>query len=230
MLQTQTGLPGTGASAWTTHRQALYQSIPGLSEFPLPVVIDGAKVYNQLNLPYYWLAYAGTLIGKETSTTLYAPSIIGQTTAAYTSGGTSVTVSAGTAASLNNRVGASGTFQIQGPPTAAGTNAKATVTYSAINLTTGVITVTNIGANYVSGSLIQPTDGSQNPLMLICDITGVKVSDWTNTNIINNYVVRAAVGGIVNTNMIPFWPSDTSIQAALQTQVPQLLMSSVYGY
>lgn len=230
MLSNQTGTPGAGANIWTTPRVPLYARIDGLSEFPLPIIVDASKVYNFQNLPYWWLLYAGTLIGKETANNFYAPSIIGQTTVAYTSGGTSLTVAPGTATAIVNRIGQSGTFITQGPPAAAGTNALITTTFSAVNTTTGVITVTSLGANMVSGALIQPTDGSQTPLGMICDTTGVKFTDWTNLNLVNNYVARMAIGGIVNTNLVCNFPADISIRAALQAQLPLLQFASNYGF
>jgi hypothetical protein len=230
MLSNQTGTPGVGGGIWATPRDPLYARIEGLSEFPLPILIDATKVYNYQNLPYWWLLYAGTLIGKVTASNLYAPSIIGQTTVAYTSGGTSLTVAPGTATAIVNRIGSSGTFVTQGPPAAAGTNANITTTFSAVNQTTGVITVTSLGANMIAGGLIQPTDGSQVPLGMICDTTGVKFTDWTNLNLVNNYVARMAIGGIVNESLVVNFPTDTSVRAALQAQIPLLQFASNYGF
>jgi hypothetical protein len=233
MIGNQQGTPGAGNPVWSTPRQALYQRVDGLSEFPLPIVIDGTKVYNTLNGPFPWLLYAGTLIGKVTATGLYAPSIIGAVTTAYTSGGTTLAVAPAVATAIANRIGQSGTFKTQGPPSVAGTDTTITTTFSAVNQTTGALTVTSLGANVVSGSLIKPTDGSETPLMVVCDITGVKTTDYTNINTINNYVVRAAVGGILNTNMIPFYPgADASTRAAIAalTQLRGFYFSDQYGF
>lgn len=145
MLQTQTGLPGVGKSVFATPRD-IYYTHPVSPEFaPFPVVLDGSKNYNAANAPYTFIAWAGTFIGRETANSLWAPSIIGLTNAALGGGQTTLSTDTGTAAYLNNRVGASGTFNLTGPnvPGSAGGVVRVRlITYSAINLSTGAITIT----------------------------------------------------------------------------------------
>ncbi len=52
---------------------------------------------------------AGVLMGKITTTGLFAPAIVGVTTGAYSNGGTSITVSAAQAVELDRLVGQAGT-------------------------------------------------------------------------------------------------------------------------
>jgi len=79
MLGQQTGTPGVGAGVFAAPRQALYTEIEGLSAFALPIIVTGSSVYNKYNLPYWWVLYAGTPIGRLTNSATYAPAIIGLT-------------------------------------------------------------------------------------------------------------------------------------------------------
>ena len=359
MLGTQQGTPGVGAAVFAAPRQSMYSRIEGLTEFPLPIIVTGSLVYNKYNLPYYWLLYAGTPIGKLSASSNYAPSIIGLTSAALGGSQTTLNTDVGTAAALNYRVGSSGTFTLTGANVAGGTARPLTVTYSAINLTSGAITITatatgavsavnqinslvtvdstgsgtftltvegittaaitysatiatlntNINAalnaalgtsavvasgaslaaciltssgtgyagrpvgaitatilagstgytlngsgtigtpsvcpvttagvtavaaqegEFVAGSIIGPTDGSQTPLLIVSDTYGVKLTDWTNLNVVNNYVVRASAGGIVNTNLIPDLPTDPVTQAYFLNLFPKtLLFGNTFGF
>lgn len=164
-------------------------------------VIAGSVSRDPANTAYVDTLQPGMVMGKVTATEKYAPSIIGLTTVAYTSGGTSLTVAAATATEIVRRIGTSGTFTIVGAPTATGTIATATVTFSAVNTTTGVITITNIGADYVLGSFVMPTDGSQTPLVFIDDGTGYKVTDFLGNNVDVEFPL-ALVGGEIDTSQI----------------------------
>src|SRR5882724_328408 len=58
----------------------------------------------------------GLIIGKVTATSLYANSVIGLTSVDYTSGGTSLTLTAQAATELARRIGTASTFTLQGAP------------------------------------------------------------------------------------------------------------------
>jgi hypothetical protein len=117
--------------------------------------IDGTKTRDTGNYPYETSLRAGLVMGKVTATGYYANSFMGVTLGTTTANGTalttgtSLTVSVGAAIELVRRQGASGTFKLLGPATAAGTVRFATVTYSAVNTSTGVITVTAVQTNQV---------------------------------------------------------------------------------
>lgn len=91
------------------------------------------------------LLRAGLIMGKVTATGAnlgkYAPSIIGVTTATIGGGATTLNVNAAMATELVRRVGATGTFNITGPATAGGVATTQLATYSAVNTTTGNITI-----------------------------------------------------------------------------------------
>lgn len=167
------GRPGVGAARtaqpWVVCRSA-WRSL----FFPHGGFIDGAsRDYSNAENPY--LLRPGLLMGRVTSSKKWRPSVIGATQGAYTSGGTSLTLTAAQAAELVRRVGASGTFTLKGAATAAGTLTSDTVTYSAVNTGTGVVTITNIGANRISGSVLTAADGSEVPLTVIPDGYGIEV-------------------------------------------------------
>lgn len=115
-------------------------------ELPHNIIISGSTSRDPENTGDVQYLQAGLLLGKITSGGKYAPSIIGTLNGDYdaSSQTTSLTVTAGTAVEIVRRIGATGTFKMTGPPTAGGTVQTATVTYSAVNQTTGVITITSL--------------------------------------------------------------------------------------
>lgn len=93
---------------------------------------------------------AGLLIGRSTANTmLYGNSIVGPTLAALTDAGTSLTVAPNVATEIVRRFGNTGSFKLTGPPAAAGVVRTVTITYSAVNQVTGVVTITAAGINEV---------------------------------------------------------------------------------
>ncbi len=188
-----------------------------------PVTIDGALSANPLNAPYTWMLYAGTPMGRVTATGKYANSVIGTTTTAYAHAGgtpTVLTTDVNTAAEIVRRLGTSGTLKLTGPPAAGGVVATQTVTYSAVNLTTGAVTITAIAADAVNGSLIQPTDGSETVVTLLCDTWGKKVSDQLNTarvDVLEGQLLAA--GGTINTGMIVNYPADSSLKTWVKAAI-----------
>ncbi|MES2171106.1 MAG: hypothetical protein V4479_10375 [Actinomycetota bacterium] len=211
------GLPGLGNRQSSTNliifRERQWGFLAGGK------LINGALSRDPGNVPVTVLR-PGTLMGKITASGLYAPSIIGVTAGAYTSGGTSLTVSAAQAAEIVRRSGATGTgtLRVIGPPTAAGTVAVTSMTYSAVNVTTGVITLTSLGVDKVAGSLISVADGSQLPITVIPDGYGVRVADWDGTNLTVPFVELPISGVIITANLLP-WPADASLQAWVETNL-----------
>lgn len=174
-------------------------------------IIDGTS-RDGGNTDNLFLLRPGLLMGRVTATKKWKPSLIGVTTVAYTSGGTSLTVSAAHAAELLRRVGASGTFNLYGAATAGGALTTTTVTYSAIDTGTGVITITDIGANRIAGSLVTAADGSQVPRSVIGDGMGVVVpsdssdADWP----------HLPIGGVVESAKVLNWPADVTLQTFIK--------------
>src|ERR1700712_4189150 len=145
MFSVPNGKPGV-LSSYTAIPREVFSANRQFAQFiAAPLTIDGTLSGNALNAPYTWLLFAGTLLGRVTASGKYANSIIGLTSAAYVhTGGSNTTISTdvNTAAEIVRRIGTSGTFKLTGPPAANGTVATQTVTYSAVNLGTGAITIT----------------------------------------------------------------------------------------
>jgi hypothetical protein len=139
--------PGISAARTATHRSLFLQR----SETFLAQgrTIDGTKSRDPGNTGDIDVLRAGMLMGMITSGGKWAPSILGVTTNAEAATSTTIETSAATALELSRRVGTTGTFKLTGPPAAAGTVRTLTATYSAVNTSTGAITVTALGVNEV---------------------------------------------------------------------------------
>jgi hypothetical protein len=225
MFSNPQGKPGVVGNYDSQPREVFYSGREFAQFWAPPVTIDGTNSSNPLNAPYVWLLWAGTLMGQITATSKYANSVIGLTGAAAASAATSISTDVNTAVEIVRRIGASGTFKLTGPPATGGTVATQVVTYSAVNTTTGVITCTALSAAAVSGSFIQPTDGSESIVTLLCEVDGLQIVDQTYTNRVDVFCgTLLAGGGTINTGMIVNYPSDPSLQeyvkTALRTRSP----------
>jgi hypothetical protein len=147
MLTPNIGLPQVGTERLSTHRWVVVDSI--LSFVPGGAIIDGSKSRDYSNTDNTRGLQAGTLMGRVTSSGKWANSVLGATTGSLANGGTSITVSAASAAEIVRRIGSTGNITLTGPATANGTNRSLTVAYSAVNTTTGVITITTPRVNEV---------------------------------------------------------------------------------
>ncbi|MBA4192223.1 MAG: hypothetical protein C0467_30000 [Planctomycetaceae bacterium] len=141
------GQPGIQSGNTVTYRQVFRQP-ESVLYFPGGGTIDKASQDYGNDDPL--TLRGGLLMGRVTSGKKWRPSLMGKMiTAALTSVGTSITVSVATAKELVRRVGTSGTFKLTGPTAANGTARTVTITYSAVDTTTGVITITAAGVNEV---------------------------------------------------------------------------------
>jgi hypothetical protein len=192
--------------------------------YPSLATLDGTKSRDTGNDRVAVLR-AGLLMGKVTSGGKYAASVLGVTTNAEASGSTSIQAAAAVVTELVRRVGASGTFKLIGPPTAGGTVAVETVTYSAASGTD--ITVTATTAAFVAGSLICPTDGSETPTQLLTPQYGVPVTNEFGDSL--DQTMRLLRGGDIDVTQIVNYPSDASlkawVKAALRTLGGELTFS-----
>jgi len=142
MNYTGGGLPGPQTARSQEYANPLI-SAQNAKYWPGGVVIDASESRDPLNTGYLTTLRPGLIMGMIAATGLWAPSIIGLVTADYTSGATSLSVSAATAVEIVRRVGSSGTLDLTHAPTATGTVVdRATLTYSAVNTSTGVLTIT----------------------------------------------------------------------------------------
>lgn len=155
MLRPNVGLPKFGTAS--TARNRIVSADGKMGPYvPGGGIIDGTKTRNPFNTdlsasdstPFRDL-WPGLLMGRITSSGKWANSCIGKSTAAITTSGTTLAIGPYEATELVRRVGSTGTFKLTGPPSAAGTVRTVTVTYSAVNTSTGDVTVTAIGVNEV---------------------------------------------------------------------------------
>jgi len=113
---------------------------------------------------------------------------------------------------LVRRIGTSGTFHLYGAATAGGALTSTTVTYSAVNTSNGQITITDIGANRIAGSLVGPLDGSQVPVTFIPDGYGIVIPDDDSDA---NFPM-IPVSGVIDVAQIIDWPSDTTLKTHIR--------------
>jgi len=222
------GLPRVGQRLKALHK-IIFRQGDWFSDLAAGKVIQGALSRDPSNTPDVTVLTPGLIMGKITSAVaeaagtsvpgLYAPSFIGPLTVAAAGSATSLTVSVATATEIVRRIGTSGTLTLTGPPAANGTNAVQTVTFSAVNTATGVITCTALGAAAVIGSLVGPTDGSQVPVTFISDGYGVPVTDTDQVTNLNAPFAYFPIAGVIISANLVFWPSDTSIQAYIRNNL-----------
>lgn len=160
----------------------------------------------------------GNILRKLTSG-LYAPWLLGVVATDYTTG-TTLTVSVATAINIEKTIGSSGTFYVVGHDgTGTGlvdVDAEA-VTFSAVNTSTGAITVTALTGDFDAGSAIvatQPmvlggTGGVASPNLAFAIVDkpdGVKVTDPDDADM-DVMLAEAAIGGHVDASQIINWPT-----------------------
>lgn len=217
VLSQVAGLPGMRAAKTVTSRMVTRGGwIPDI--LPLGKVLSGGCTRDPSNTPDVGRIRAGVLLGKITSVVnslgtigQYAPSIFGVTTNAEAVGSTSIQVSAAVGVEIARRCGATGTFTLTGPAVAGGPIISEVVTYSAIS---GVnITVTAIANNFIAGSFVQPTDGSEDPLTFVPNGTPIMSTDFDGTSVDQEFG-EVPIGCIIDSSMLlPAWPSDAALQA-----------------
>jgi len=211
------GPPGIQAAARVTFRQVFYGGADGYLNFPGGAYVAGAIARDPANVGNEDVLQVGMMLGRATSGSYsgyFGVSIIGVLTGAVSASGTSVTVSAAQATEVVRRIGSTGTIRLVGPPTANGTVATFTETYSAVNTTTGVITTSSLDADLVAGSFVCANDGTYLPISFISEPeSGFKVTDNTGANTLAQWW-RVPIAGIVDqSKLLPVWPTDTSLQA-----------------
>ncbi|MDP9175551.1 MAG: hypothetical protein M3O30_17045 [Planctomycetota bacterium] len=218
MFSTPQGKPGIVGNFTSQPREVFYSNRQFAQFWAPPVTIDGTASGNAANAPYTWLLWAGMPMGRVTATGKYANSILGLSTVAIAAAATTITTDVNTAAEIVRRIGAAGTFKFTGPPAASGTVATQVITYSAVNTTTGVITCTAASAAAVAGSFLQPTDGSETILTLLCETNGLQIIDQTHTQRVDVFCATLlAGGGTINTGMIVNYPTDPSLKTFLKS-------------
>jgi hypothetical protein len=170
------GRPQVGAETQVTHRVVSRQGF--WTFLANGLIVDGLLTRDPGNSADSTRTIRpGTLMGKVTASGRYANSVIGVSTGAIIATATEISVSAAAAAEIVRRIGATGTLRFVGPPTAAGTVATFTETYSAVNTSTGAITIAAADAALVAGSLVCANDGSYLPLTVVPDGYGLLIPE-----------------------------------------------------
>lgn len=223
--------PGIGTERTFQHRKVLY-SPEGTIRLPHIGVIDASESRDPGNTGHVSTLRPGLLMGKITASKLWAPSIVGALAEAYTSGGTTLAVTAAQAVELARLVGQAGTNELVciGAPTATGTIAVTVFTHSAIDTTTGDITVNSLGVNKHAGSWIAVNDGRYTPLGILDEGYGQKMTD-VDGNDVDSQLQRLLVGGFIDTAQIINFPAsaNTSLNAWLKANIKgQYLWSDEY--
>jgi len=185
----------------------------GAIYLPRGRTIEGSKSRDPLNTGDLDVLRAGMLMGMISASKKFAPSVIGVTPIAHETTGSTVlamTLGVANAVEIVRRIGASGTFKLTGPPGAAGVVATTTVTYSAIDVATGIATITDIAVSHIAGSFLQPTDGSETILGILLEDYGLKV---TNKDAVSQdtQMAHLLIGGVIDASQILNYPSDTSL-------------------
>jgi hypothetical protein len=216
-------MPGLRAAKGASHRIVFRDGVIDgwLSQGK---IIDGGQSRDPGNTGDVNVLRAGLLMGKISSSGKYAPSFVGAITGAYTSGGTTLNVGAAVAAELDRLLGQSGTAEMVaiGPPSANGTVAVTNVTHSQINTSTGDITVSSLGVNKVAGTLLAVNDGRLYPLSMIPDGFGYNVFDADGSTAVDIPFEKFPIAGVIDSSqLLPVWPSDTSIQAWIWSYLSQ---------
>ena len=158
------GMPGIGNSKTATPREILL-SQAGAVYSPKRITIDGSKSRDAGNTGNLDVLRAGMIMAKRFDDAKYAPLILGLTTAVGTT--TTLTVSAATAVEVNRRFGSSGTQEMVIVSDINDATYEETVvtseaiTHSAVDTSTGVITVDAMGSTHASGSLLLAVDGTR---------------------------------------------------------------------
>lgn len=203
------GRPRVGTEIQVTHRVVSRQ---GFWVFLANgVLVDGALTRDPGNsADSVFTIRPGTLMGKVAASGRYANSVIGNASGALAGTGTTVTVSAAEAAELVRRVGATGTFKLTGPPSAAGVVRTLTATYSAVNTSNGQVTITALGVNQQEDVRLNPASTGGNLQLNVAKTDGTRVTTaniaWNATDTTYLAAINSALdtatgvtGGIVAT-------------------------------
>jgi hypothetical protein len=213
-----TGLPGTGTPVVAVPKN-IFRSLDGLKFAAGGVVLDGNACGDWSNSDHPEVLQAGLILGKL-STGKYAPTILGILQQAQASTDTSITVAVAQATEIARRIGTSGTLTIAGPTTTGGTVASATHNYSAVNTTTGVITLTAaLGAALALGSLVMGNDGSQTAVGILPTEFGIRMTDPSNLRLDQPLSHLLISGDLVAANITGFTNLDPSVQTFVRSEL-----------
>ncbi|HYH63956.1 MAG TPA: hypothetical protein VD866_04590 [Urbifossiella sp.] len=202
------GRPGIGTRSSISHR--IVSQDGNFVWLPGGGTIDGAKSRDPGNADDTLALRAGLPMGIVTASGKYATSFFGVTAGALAGTGTTFSVPVAAAVEIVRRVGATGTLKIIGPPGAAGVVRVLTVTYSAVDVVTGALTITALGVNEVQTVNLSTAGTGGNLRLLVQKVDGTfaltpnvawSATDATLLSNLNTALDTATgvVGGIVAT-------------------------------
>lgn len=220
MPRTTIGLPGIKTRGDAVRRDIL-TSEQGKLVHPGGRVLDAAKTRDLTNTGDTDTILAGKLVGQVTGSTKYANSVIGSLGVLHDTSATpnALTVPVAVAVELVRRDGATPTFKLTGPDAALGTVNTETVVAVSVNQTTGVIDITGTTTtnDFIAGSHVTPSDGSETIKGIVLDLFGVEVTDEDGTEIDND--IRLLIAGQVRTGKIADYPADASHQTSVKAAI-----------
>jgi hypothetical protein len=201
------GRPGVGAARTASYRN-VFRSGTNIRFLSGGALIDGtSRDYG--NSDNLFLLRPGLLMGRVTATKKWKPSVFGVTTGALAGGGTSITLSAAQAVELVRRVGATGSITLTGPPAANGTARSSVVPYSAVNTTTGVVTITAQGANQAEDVRTNPAATGGNIQLNVSKPDGTRVTTanaaWSATDATYIAAVQPASVAVLPTSVTDWY-------------------------
>ena len=172
----------------------------------------------QSNVNYAGTLRAGLLMGKLSSG-MYGASVLGITQAAILASATLFKVSIACGQEIIRRLGGvTGSLYLTGPAQAGGTVNQQAVTVTNVAATGDGSTYTvtlYAGVTYaaVSGSLVQPADGSQLITTFVDELDGIRVVDMIGNGITVQFPRVPIGGGVVNVANIVNYPADSALKA-----------------
>ncbi len=189
-----------------------------------PATLDGFNCGNPANAPYPWQLSAGSLLGRLTASGKFGSSVLGATTTPYAHSGatgTTLQTDVNTVAEIARRLGPVGSLKVTGPAAAGAPVAVQAVTYIGLGLSTGTITLAAAGnADAIAGSLLQPTDGTEAIVTVLCDAWGVRVADpfgAVRVDVQDGQLLAA--GGTINVAALVGYPVDPGLRAWVKASI-----------
>ena len=92
--------------------------------------------------------------------------------------------------------------------------------YTAVNTSTGAITLaSDLGASFVTGSLVTAADGSETIKTVLGNRWGVKVTDYTSQNSVDVLEEQFVLAGHLRTAAIVNYPGDASLKTYIKNAI-----------
>lgn len=232
MSQFPNSLPGVGSTTLDLTPRNLFVMATDEGDFlPAGGLIDGYSTRDLGNsavrtdeirpgLILGKISTAGAAILTSATAGAYGAAFLGTVSNGMGTATTSATVTASVAAEIVRRSGSSGSLVLTGTGSVSGTVSQQTTAYSAVNTTTGVITITALGTAVKAGALIGVVDGSAAPVTFLTGPYPIRVTDINSTNQITplpRIPITFKPVDVTNIVLYPTW--DSALASWLKTQL-----------